>query len=36
MQRVSIGPNAEIGSFIDSREKITSLKSLTVIQQNWA
>lgn len=36
MQRVSIGPSAGILSFTDSKEKITSLKSLTIIQQNWA
>lgn len=35
MQRVSTGPSVGIVFFIDSREKITLLKSLTIIQQNW-
>lgn len=33
---VSIGPSLGIVSFRDSREKITLLKSITIIQQNWA
>lgn len=36
MQRVITGPSVGIVFFIDSREKITLLKSLTIIQQNWA
>lgn len=35
MQRASTGPSVGIVFFIDSREKITLLKSLTIIQQNW-